>query len=96
MFASTAFPRIPLFGSQPAADDAAHDATHDVNCAKTDKPPVVSFDALVRAAEAPCCTETTRRNAASIARYENMAASLDADAREFLAALVFLGTRGDS
>ena len=88
MFASTAFPRIPLFSSEPAASESVDKSV--------DKPPVVPFDALVRAAKAPCHAETTRRNAVSIARYEDVAVCLDDDAREFLAALVFLGTRSTS
>ena len=92
MFASTAFPRIPLFGSEPATAESAAESKP----ATTDKPPVVPFDALVQAAEPLCHTETTRRNAVSIARYEDVAVRLDDDAREFLAALVFLGTRSTS
>ena len=83
MFASTAFPRIPLFSGEPAAEKPA-----------ADTPPVVPFDALVQAATAAPCHEETRRNAVSVARYEDVAARLGSDdAREFLAALVFLGTR---
>lgn len=83
MFASTAFPSIPLLNSgssQPAP-------------AKSSTPPVVPFDSLVLAAEH--AAETTHaRNAASVAAYDEIASSLQTEeAREFLAALVFLGTR---
>ena len=90
MFASTAFPRIPFIGG-----DSISDSVSDSVSESTNKPPVVPFDALVQAASAvPRHTETHRRNAVSIARYEDVAVRLESDdAREFLAALVFLGTR---
>lgn len=94
MFASTAFPRIPLFSGEPAAEKMVG-GTPAAEKSTTDKPPVVPFDALVQAASAaPRHMETHRRNAASVARYEDVVTCLKSDdSREFLAALVFLGTR---
>lgn len=59
-------------------------------------PPVIEFDALVQAAECAGETEkaTARRDAQTVRRYKETAASLDEDAREFLSALIFLGTLG--
>lgn len=88
MFATTAFPRIPLFGGETPVE---HDKP-----SIAEAPPVVPFDTLVLSAEKmmPHQTETHKRNATSIAKYDQIVASVKSeDAREFLAALVFLGTR---
>lgn len=98
MFAAPAFPRIPLFGSPPNASDATTDAPSARESGGA--PPVVPFDTLVLSAEKMMSehhTETYKRNATSISKYEQVVSSIDSeDAREFLAALVFLGTRSTS
>lgn len=97
MFAAPAFPRIPLFGGEiPTKEDEANVIKKAL---VAQAPPVVPFDTLVLSAEKVALehTETHERNALSIAKYNKVVASVDSeDAREFLAALVFLGTRGDS
>ena len=93
MFATPAFPRIPLFGGEAA------EAPDDTSVNLAESPPVVPFDTLVLSAEKMKSetTETYKRNATSIAKYDAVVASIDSeDAREFLAALVFLGTRSTS
>jgi len=95
MFSSTAFPRIPLFGGKEPPATAALSDDDPGTTPDLEKPPAVPFDSLVLAADAaPDHAETNRRNAASVTLYEDVVASVDCeDAREFLAALVFLGTR---
>jgi len=93
MFSATAFPRIPLFGGGAVADDEPSPAALPP---VAEAPPVVPFDTLVLSAEIMMRDDTAshERNATSIAKYDEIVASVDSeDAREFLAALVFLGTR---
>lgn len=97
MFAAPAFPRIPLFGGEALAK---HDETSvSEKASVAEAPPVVPFDTLVLSAEKlkSEATETYKRNATSIAKFDTVVASVESeDAREFLAALVFLGTRSTS
>lgn len=97
MFATPAFPRIPLFGGE--APEKPDDTSVSDKASVAEAPPVVPFDTLVLSAEKMKSefTETYKRNATSIAKYDGVVASIDSeDAREFLAALVFLGTRSTS
>ena len=94
MFAAPAFPRIPLFGGETSAQHDESSVSDKASVAEA--PPVVPFDTLVLSAEKMKSesAETYKRNATSIAKYDTVVASIDSeDAREFLAALVFLGTR---
>lgn len=106
MFASPAFPRIPLFGGD-APDSRGSDAGQQkaATASKTDAssapsaPPVVPFEALVLSAKTLTSDhdDAHKRNAASVAKYDKVVASVNTEeAREFLAALVFLGTRSVS
>lgn len=101
MFQSTAFPRIPYFSEADKPEALSNPAP--LNAAT---PPAIPFDSLVQATEAGREDEkaaggnnaaTHMRNLASVNRYEKVAADMKTDdAREFLAALVFLGTRSVS
>lgn len=101
MFQSTAFPRIPYFNE---AEKGEEKSTSEPN--NTSTPPAIPFDSLVQASEAEREHEkatgennaaTHMRNSASVKRYEEVAANVKTEeAREFLAALVFLGTRSVS
>ena len=91
MFSGTAFPRIPFVSESNSS--GAHETARPET-----KPPAIPFDALILAADAARESESlptdVARDAATIARFEDVAPRVaDADAREFLAALVFLGTR---
>ena len=92
---STAFPKVPFVNFGASAEDGTNT---DTVAETTTRPPVIPFDALVLAATAARSEEGMRRtaahNAVTIARYESVAETVrDAEARDFLAALVFLGTR---
>lgn len=101
MFASPAFPRIPLFSgdSSETVEEFNEQNASKKGDVATDTPPVVPFDSLVLAGETLKSepNETHKRNAASVAKYDTVAATVKTEeAREFLAALVFLGTRSVS
>ena len=102
MFPSTAFPRIPYFGDDKSLQENEH-----AELCNTATPPAIPFDSLVQTAEAEKSElmtmelaenqQTLLRNSDSVERYKKVAASVKTeDAREFLAALVFLGTRSVS
>ena len=102
MFPSTAFPRIPYFG-----DDKSSEEEKYVEASNTATPPAIPFDSLVQTVEAERSglmtmdlaenQQTHLRNSDSVERYKKVAASVKTEeAREFLAALVFLGTRSVS
>jgi hypothetical protein len=106
MFASPTFPRIPLFGGDaPDSRDLDGGQRKAIAASKTDAssafstPPVVPFETLVLSAETMTSkhNDAHKRNAASVAKYDKVVASVSTEeAREFLAALVFLGTRSVS
>ena len=101
MFQSTAFPRIPYFSETEKGEEELVPEPKN-----TSTPPAIPFDSLVQTTEARREKEkatdgndstTLMRNSASVKRYEEVAATVKTEeAREFLAALVFLGTRSVS
>lgn len=93
--ATTAFPRVPVTGRGQGSAPQAIPFDALVQAADVVGTPAEGAKAPVFSAAQTEDADTSRRDAATVARFQDVAPSLsDPETREFLQAIVFLGTRG--